>query len=90
MRFQFWNFLISEMVLSDFVLVQHNKIEDDLTILRYVFLSKHNLQDDNNLLKRCVLVLNIFRNVDDSQFNSLCSHLVGYSCHYYIPQTHCF
>lgn len=59
-------------------------------ILRYVFLSKHDLQADNNLLKIYVLILNMLRNVDDPQFSSLYSHLVGYGFHYYIPQIHSF
>jgi hypothetical protein len=59
-------------------------------ILRYVFLFMHDLQTDNNLLKRSVLILNMLRNVDDSQINSLYSHLVGYGFHYYIPQIHSF
>ena len=58
-------------------------------ILKYVFLSKHDLQADNNLRKGYGLVLNTLRNVDDSQFNTLCSHLFGSGSHYYIVQIHC-
>ena len=59
-------------------------------ILRYVFLAKHDLQADNNLLKRRVLIFNMLRNVDDSQFNSLFSHLFLYGFQHYSPQIHCF
>jgi hypothetical protein len=46
-------------------------IEDNLMILLYVFICKHDQQADNDLLKGCVLILNMLRNVENLQYNSL-------------------